>query len=155
MAVATECGRDGLRPSAVPPPEGVWTYQSPGGSIRVDVLISPAESREGTTSVTRRVETVESTGRTSLRNRLDTAVVRLDVLPAYGGPALGTSSANADLARVSQSAAVYQITPRILVAAYESCSGVRAPAVRYLRREERGRVTVDAMLHREVETRDQ
>lgn len=154
MAAATSCARDGLRPSAVPPAEGVWTYQAPGGPLRVDVLISPADVREGTTSVSRRVETVETAAGSALRNRVDTAVVRLDRLPAYGGRGPGASSTNADTSRSSQSAAVYQVTPRILVAAYESCSGVSAPAVRYLRREERGRVVIDAMLHREAETRD-
>lgn len=151
VAASQACRADVLRPSAVPPEEGVWSFEAAGGGGRVAVMLGPAELRGGSSVVTRSVEAVETGAQSGgLRNRVDTAVVHLDVLPPYGS---ATSGAAAVEVRSGQSAAVYSITPRVLIAAYESCAGVGAPAIRYLRRDERGRIAVDAMLRRETEGR--
>ena len=142
------CRGNVLRPSAVPPEEGVWSVEAAGGGGRVAVMLGPAELRGGSSVVTRSVEAVETGAQSDgLRNRVDTAVMHLDVLPPYGGATSGTTAVEG---LPGQSAAVYSITPRVLIAAYESC-GVGAPAIRYLRRDERGRIAVDAMLRRETE----
>jgi hypothetical protein len=142
-----------LRPSAVPPEEGVWSAQDAHGGGRVAVMLGPTELRGRSAIVTRSVETIETGARgREVRNRLDTAVVHLDVLPLYGSAAGAGAEAGS---RDRQSAAVYTITSRVLIAAYESCAGVGAPAIRYLRRDDQGRRAVDVMLRRETEPHSQ
>ena len=151
VAPSQACRGNVLRPSALPPDEGVWSVEAAGGGGRIAVMLGPAELRGGSSVVTRSVEAVETGAQSGgLRNRVDTAVVHLDVLPPYGSATSGTATVED---RTGQSAAVYSITPRVLIAAYESCAGVGAPAIRYLRRDERGRVAVDVMLRRETEGR--
>lgn len=149
LGAMDECLSDAIRPSAVPPAEGVWSGGGSDGS-RVAVMIGPVEIRAGSTVIIRRVEAVETDPKRSvgLRTRSDTAVMRLDLLSPYG--ALRRSSIERDTSRARQSAAVYAITPLVLVAAYEPCSASAAPAIRYLRRDSRGRIAVDAMLRRET-----
>lgn len=140
----SSCRTGALRPSAVPPAEGVWSFQGEGGG-RIAVMLGPTELRGGSTVVTRSVEALEAGPRGSeFRSRLDTAAMHLDVLPPYGSAATS---------RARQPTAVYAITPRVLIAAYESCLDAGSPAIRYLRRDDRGRVTVDAMLRRETDPR--
>jgi hypothetical protein len=110
-------------------------------------MLGPTELRGGSTVVTRSVEAIETgpQGR-ELRSRLDTAVVRLDLLPSYrreGSRGVGTAPLSA------QPAAVYVITSRVLIAAYEPCADAGAAAIRYLRRDDQGRIAIDAMLKRE------
>jgi len=153
VAASPACRGNVLRPSAVPPEAGVWSFEAAGGDGRVAVMLGPAELRGGSSVVTRSVEAVEAGAQSDeLRNRVDTAVMHLDVLPPYGGATSGTVAVEV---RSGQSAAVYSITPRVLIAAYESCAGVGAPAIRYLRRDERGRIAVDVMLRRETEPHSQ
>jgi hypothetical protein len=118
-------------------------------------MIGPVEIRAGSTVIIRRVEAVETSPEPiiELRNRSDTAVMRLDLLPPYSS--LRRSSIERDTSRARQSAAIYAITPLVLVAAYEPCSASGAPAIRYLRRDPRGRIAVDAMLRRETGSGDQ
>jgi hypothetical protein len=150
-----ECRGDVFRPSALPPAEGLWSASGADGASRVAVMIGPTEIRAGSTMIVRSVEAVETGVARSieLRNRSDTAVMRLDVLPAYGTP--GRTSVEPDMSHERQSAAVYAVTPLVFVAAYEPCSGAGAPAIRYLRRDAGGRVAVDVMLRRESGLRDQ
>jgi hypothetical protein len=127
-----DCWRDSIHPSAAPPAQGMWTNEGSPEARRVAALIGPPEMRAGSTVVTRAIETIE--GQDSLRARLDTAVVRLELVPRYrGGDEL-------------EPAGVYAITPLVSLVSYEACTGLLA--VRYLRRDPRGGVASDAMLHR-------
>lgn len=154
-ARSSACRGDVLRPSAVPPAEGVWSLEPTGeggsGGDRIAVMLGPTELCVGSTLVTRSVEAMETGARgAELRSRLDTATVHLDVLPPYGS---GAAAFAGSAALAGQPAAVYAITPLVLIAAYESCLDAGAPAIRYIRRDKRGRVAVDAMLRRETESR--
>jgi hypothetical protein len=150
-----DCRIDMIRPSALPPAEGLWSADGANGVGRVAVMISPAEVRAGSTTIVRGIEALETALQpgVELRIRSDTAVVRLDLLPPYGSS--HRSSIDRDTSHARQSAAVYAITPQVLVAAYEPCVASGAPAIRYLRRDSHGRVIVDAMLRRETGSRDQ
>jgi hypothetical protein len=130
----------------VPPIEGVWSLNAGDGSGRVAVMLGPTELRGGTAVVSRSVETIEADAQGERRSRAETAVVHIDLLPPYGRAA---SRVGVNRQLVEQAAAVYSITPRVLIAAYESCGEGGAPAIRYLRRDSVGRVAVDAMLRRE------
>ena len=143
------CRGDALRPSALPPAEGVWSSQVANGRGRVAVMLGPTELRGGAAVVTRSVEAIETGAEGERRSRVDTAVVHLDLLPPFGSPVPDQDSGS------RQSAAVYAITPLVLIAAYEPCADVGAPAIRYLRRDARGHVAIDAMLHRDTEAREQ
>src|SRR5690349_6274752 len=79
VGASSVCRGDFLRPSAVPPAEGVWSFQATdAGGGRVAVMLGPTELRGGSTVVTRRVEAIETgSGGHELRSRLDTAVVHL------------------------------------------------------------------------------
>ena len=142
----SSCQEGSLRPSAVPPTEGVWSYQSAEGVGRVAVMLGPTELRGASAVVTRSVEAIEVGATGERRSRVDTAVVHIELLPPYGRPSprVGT-----DRRAAEQAVAVYAITPRILIAAYEACGEGGAPAIRYLRRDSVGRVAADAMLRRE------
>ena len=150
VSASSACRPDLLRPSAVPPAEGVWSGQATKvGGGRVAVMLGPTELRGGSTIVTRSIEAIETgTQGREVRSRLDTAVVHLDLLPSYGG-AVSRQVGNAPLA--NQPVAVYTISPRVLIAAYEACADAGAPAIRYLRRDEQGHIAIDAMLRRETE----
>ena len=145
---ASDCHGGSLRPSALPPTEGVWSYQSGDGNGRVAVMLGPTELRGASAVVTRSIEAIEAGPTGERRSRVDTAVVHIDLLPPYGRPSpqIGTGRRAAE-----QAAAAYAITPRILIAAYEACGEGGAPAIRYLRRDSVGRVAVDAILHRDPE----
>lgn len=143
---ASSCQVGSLRPSAVPPTEGVWSFQGADGVGRVAVMLGPTELRGATALVTRSVEAIEADTRGERRNRADTAVVHIALLPLYGRQ---DPQVRIDARAAEQAAAVYTITPRILIAAYESCGEGGAPAIRYLRRDSVGRVAVDAMLRRD------
>ncbi len=147
------CRGNELRPSAVPPTDGLWSFQGAGDVGRVAVMLGPTELRGGSTVLTRTVEAIETgpLGR-EVRSRLDTAVVHLDLLPSFAD-ARSRPSGIALLA--TEPAAAYTITPRVLIAAYVRCLDAGAPVIRYLRRDERGHVAVDAMLRRETESRDE
>ena len=143
---ASSCQGGSLRPSALPPTDGVWNYQSADGIGRIAVMLGPTELRGASAVVTRSVEAIETGATGKRRSRVDTAVVHIDLLPPYGRPAPQVST---DQRAAEQAAAVYAITPRILIAAYEACGEGGAPAIRYLRRDSTGRIAVDAMLRRD------
>ena len=140
------CQVGSLRPSALPPTEGVWSYQSADGSGRVAVMLGPTELRGASPVVTRSVEAIETGATGERRSRVDTAVVHVDLLPPYGSNRSGIAI---DRRAGGQAAAIYAITSRILIAAYEACAEGGTPAIRYLRRDSAGRVAVDAMLRRD------
>ena len=89
-------------------------------------------------------------GVADLRHRVDTAAVHLELLPAHatqlGAEDRGHHDAN-ESPPATQAAAVYAVTRLVTLASYESCSGIEPPAVRYLRRDARGRIMMDVMLH--------
>ena len=152
-APGAECSRAWLRPSAVPPDQGMWTDKDPSDSMRVVAMIGPAEVRAGSTAVTRMIETIEGAGQTrSIRSRADAAVMHLELVPRYGvdGPK-ASSPTSAD--RATEPAAAYTLPSLITVASYDACAGPTPFAVRYLRRDAGGRIARDAMLHRIPETR--
>lgn len=145
---SADCALDSLHPSAVPPAEGMWMSEGSSGGQRVSAMIGPAEGRTGSTVLTRTIETVEeANGAPPLRARLDAAVVRVELVPRYGGES-GRSSTGSHVGDGLEPAAVYALTALVSVASYEACAGVGPPAIRYLRRDARGRIVNDAILHR-------
>jgi len=142
----SDCHGGMLRPSAVPPVEGVWGFEDADGGLRIAVMLGPTELRSSSTAVTRSVEAVESRARGGeLRSRLDTAVVRLELLPSYGSTAAPTGRRTPV---TTQPTAAYAISPYVLIAAYEPCLDAAPPAIRYIRRDEQGHIAIDAMLWR-------
>ena len=138
------CGDDSLRPATAAPAEGLWVFESASRG-RVAAMVGPSQVRSGETRVVRRVETMETRldGKT-IRLALDTAVVHLELLPAPPD-SLGRAIAGARGA----AAAVYAVSPRVLLASYEPCAASRAsPRLRYLRRDSGGRAVTDVMLRR-------
>lgn len=134
-AVDASCRSDAVRPTTGAPAEGLWAYQDSATSHRVAAIIGPAGIPEGSTRVTRSVETLESRpGDASIRHATDTASVRLEFIPPFKRPA-----------------AVYAIGQRVILAAYEPCGTVtQQPLIRYLRRDAEGQLATDVMLHREA-----
>lgn len=109
-------------------------------------MIGPPEVRTGSTVVTRSIETVEGADRPApLRSRLDTAVMRLELVPRYLGEHRDSHEPSPD-ADALDPAGVYVVTPLVSVVSYEGCAGL--PAVRYIRRDPRGGLASDAMLRR-------
>jgi len=141
-----ECMGAWLGPSAIPPDQGMWTEQASADANRVVAMIGPAEVREGSTVVTRTIETIEAVGQTQpIRSRADAAVMHVEVLPRYvADRSRADSQALGD--RPTEAAAAYMLTPLVSVVSYESCAG--PPAVRYLRRNARGAIARDEMLRR-------
>jgi hypothetical protein len=96
--------------------------------------------------ITPRVETLEVREHAeALRLANDTASVALELLPPYraDGAAAGPDGAAAP-------AAVYAVSPLVLLASYEPCAAsADEPRIRYLRRDARGAVATDLMLRRE------
>jgi hypothetical protein len=73
--------------------------------------------------------------------------MKLELLPPFGGRARLASAGDGPS---TEAAAVYAITPLVLLASYEPCDGSAGePRIRYLRRDERGVVATDLMLRRE------
>ena len=148
-----ECTRGWLRPSAIPPDQGMWTDKDASDSTRVVAMIAPAEVRAGSTAATRTIETIEGAGQTqSIRSRADAAVMHVELLPRYAVDG-ATAENQATKNRVTEPAAAYTLAPLITVASYEACAGPSPFAVRYVRRDASGRVVHDAMLHRIPDSR--
>jgi hypothetical protein len=127
----TVCGDTEARPATGPPAEGVWRYED--GEHRVAAIVGPAQSVAGHAHVSRRVETVEARRADTLRFASDTAGVRLEFLPPAARPA-----------------AVYTVSPLVLLASYEPCGpGPLEPLIRYLRQNPEGGVATDVMLQRD------
>lgn len=146
--LADACAGDSLRPAAAAPAEGLWLFERPSSRERVAARVGPPRPADGSLVVARPIETVEVTGAgDTLRLRLDTATVSLELLPPIGGATLGT--AGADSVGGSQPAATYAPSSGVRLAAYEPCvTSSRGPRIRYLRRDGMGRIVTDVMLQR-------
>lgn len=133
-AADTECGVDSVRPSTGAPAEGLWSYADSATSHRVAARIGPNGSAPGATRVTRAVEILEARpGTDTIRHTSDTASVKLEFIPPF-----------------DRAAAVYSIGALVQLVAYEPCRGHQEPLIRYLRKDEAGRLTTDVLLHREA-----
>jgi hypothetical protein len=96
----------------------------------------------------RPVEILEVTAADTIRERIHTAMVSLELLPTLGRAPLG--EAGADTTVSSHPAATYAPSLRIRLAAYEPClTSNTGPRTRYLRRDTAGRIVTDVMLRRE------
>jgi hypothetical protein len=133
--VDSKCRSESARPASMAPAEGLWAYRDSATSLRVAAIIGPAGTPEGSTRVTRAVETLESLpGDGSIRHTTDTASVRLEFIPPFTRPA-----------------AVYAIDQQVILAAYEPCgASTQEPLLRYLRRDALGYLATDVMLQREA-----
>jgi hypothetical protein len=147
VRVTPVCDGDALRPSTAAPAEGIWRDGGPSGG-RVAVMVGPAREAAGDLRLTRRIEAVEvGNGGDTLRTRED-ATVSLELLPPLPGEGVGDSP-TATGTPGDQPAAAFVLGSAIVVAAYEPCAtSQRAPRLRYLRRDARGRPVIDVMLQR-------
>jgi hypothetical protein len=144
---APDCDDDSVRPATAAPAEGLWVFERESTG-RVAAMIGPSQVQAGETRVMRRVETIETLldGRT-IRHATDTAVVRLELLPAPSD-SLGRRVSRG-LRPDMHPAAVYAVSPRVVLASYEPCAASGAtPRLRYLRRAPDGRPVIDVMLRR-------
>jgi hypothetical protein len=141
-ALAAPTCEASLRPVTAAPAEGLWAYEQESTG-RIVAMIGPSRVAPGETRVTRRVETLErGPGAQTLRFATDTAVVHLEILPA-APDSLGRVVAGSRPAP----AAVYAVSPRVVVASYEPCASSGAsPRLRYLRRDAHGTPVIDVML---------
>ena len=146
-AMVAACAPDSLRPVAAAPAGGLWIGVRSSPRTRVAALIGPASTDGDRARITRRVETLELVaGSDSLRLATDTASVKLELLP----PFRASAASAAPVGSSTEPAAVYAVTPLVLLASYEPCAGSAGePRIRYLRRDERGLVALDVMLRRE------
>jgi len=146
---AEACATDSLRPVAAAPAAGLWVSERSTPTARVAAMVGPASVADRA-RITRRVETLElRDGADTIRLATDTASVTLVLLPRPGGGARHPA-AGAAPAEHTEPAAVYAITPLVLLASYEPCdASAGEPRIRYLRRDERGGVATDLMLRRE------
>ena len=142
------CSGDSLRPAAAAPAEGLWLYERANSKTRVAARIGPARPDDRKLVVMRPVEILEITAADTIRQRIDTAMVSLELLPALGQSPFGDGAPDTTLS--SHPAATYAPSPRIRLAAYEPCiTSNSGPRTRYLRRDAAGRVVTDVMLRRE------
>ena len=145
---AAGCASDSLHPVAAAPAAGLWVSERSTPTARVVAMVGPTSAVGDRARITRRVETLElRDGAEAIRLATDTASVTLDLLPPPGarGPAAGSA-----VAVPTAPAAVYAITPLVLLASYEPCdASAGEPRIRYLRRDEHGAVATDLMLRRE------
>ena len=144
MATAA-CATDSLHPVTAAPAAGLWLGGDRAG-LRVAAMVGPASTDGDRARITRRVETLElRRGADSIRVATDTASVTLELLPPYRGAV----TRHADAGRAAP-AAVYAVSPLVLLASYEPCAASSdEPRIRYLRRDALGGVTTDLMLRRE------
>jgi hypothetical protein len=147
-AMVAACAPDSLRPVAAAPAGGLWVGVRTAPRARVAALIGPASLVGERARITRRVETLEVVaGADPLRLSSDTASVTLALLPPFRA---SRASAGSSVRSGTEPAAVYALTPLVLLASYEPCAGSAGePRIRYLRRDQRGMVTTDVMLSRE------
>jgi hypothetical protein len=147
-ALVAACAADSLRPVAAAPAAGLWIGERTTPRTRVAALIGPASTDGDRARITRRVETLEvAAGSDSLRLATDTASVTLALLPPFRA---SSASANVSIRPGSEPAAVYVITPLVLLASYEPCAeSAGEPRIRYLRRDQRNVVATDVMLRRD------
>ena len=139
------CAADSLHPATAAPAAGLWAGGHSGG-LRVAAMVGPVSADGDRARITRRVETLElRAGADSIRFATDSASVTLELLPPYRGEGTRTGAGGG-----AEPAAVYAVSPLVLLASYEPCAASgEDPRIRYLRRDARGGVTTDLMLRRE------
>ena len=144
-SAARACASDSLYPVAAAPAAGLWVGAAGAPPMRVAAMIGQSATDGSQARITRRVETLElREGAAAIRLATDTASVKLELLPPYAGRTHAGASAP------TAPAAVYAVTPLVVIAAYESCAASAGePRLRYLRRDERGGVATDLMLRRQ------
>jgi hypothetical protein len=115
-------------------------------------MVGPQRTDDRSLVVTRRVETMEvSSAGDTIRHAADAANVTLELLPPLGAVAPSESSP-IDSATGRHPAAIYAVSLRVRIAAYEPCgAGSRDPRIRYVRRDAAGRIVTDVLLHRTSE----
>ena len=145
VAATAACAPDSLHPVSAAPAAGLWSGGEQEG-LHVVAMVGPASADGDRARITRRVETLELRhGADSIRLATDSASVTLALLPPYRG----------EVARAGEGgragpAAVYAVSPLVLLASYEPCAAsADEPRIRYLRRDARGAVATDLMLRRE------
>jgi hypothetical protein len=146
LVVATAaCAANSLHPTTAAPAAGLWIGGQPAGP-QVAAMVGPAATDGERARITRRIETLEVRRRAdSIRLATDTASVTLELLPPYRGTRARTSEDGR-----AGPAAVYALSPLVVLASYEPCAASDdEPRIRYLRRDARGGVTTDLMLRRE------
>lgn len=145
VVATTACAADSLHPVTAAPAAGLWAGGSPAG-LRVAAMVGPASADGHRARITRRVETLEvREGAEAIRLASETASVALEFLPPYRG-----GDSRAEQGTRPGPAAVYAVSPHVLLASYEPCAAsADEPRIRYLRRDARGGVTTDLMLRRE------
>ena len=145
VLATTACAADSLHPVTAAPAAGLWVGGHPAG-LRVAAMVGPSSADGDRARITRRVETLElRDGADAIRLAIDTASVTLQLLPPYRPRGTQSGGAVRD-----EPAAVYAVSPLVLLASYEPCAASRdEPRIRYLRRDVRGDVTTDLMLRRE------
>ena len=139
------CAADSLHPATAAPAAGLWAGGDASG-LRVAAMVGGSSTDDGRARITRRIEILEHrAGAGSIRLVTDTASVTLELLPPHRAEGARTSDA-----AVARPAAVYAVSPLVLLAAYEPCAASSdEPRIRYLRRDVRGGVIADLMLRRE------
>ena len=144
-AATAACAVDSLHPATAAPAAGLWVSAQRDG-LRVAAMVGHASADADHARITRRVETLEVREHAeAIRLANDTASVTLDLLPPYGDGSRG-----ADQVEKGRPAAVYVVSPLVLLASYEPCAAsADEPRIRYLRRDPRGAVATDLMLRRE------
>ena len=146
LAMATAaCATDSLHPATAAPASGLWAGGD-GAGLRVAAMVGPSSTDDRRARITRRIETLERrAGAASIRLATDTASVALELLPPHRADGARTTDTV-----VAGPAAVYAVSPLVLLASYEPCAASSdEPRVRYLRRDDRGGVITDLMLRRE------
>lgn len=146
--VTNPCAGDSLRPATAAPAAGLWMNEGASGQ-RVAAMIGPQRADDRSLAVARPVETVEvSNAGDTIRHVASAATVSLELLPPLGTVAIrGTAQAGSTIGQ--QPAATYAVSPRVRLAAYESCApSPRSPRIRYLRRDGAGKIATDVLLRR-------
>jgi hypothetical protein len=145
-AAVAACAADSLHPATAAPAAGLWVGERAVPSIRVAAMVGAASPDSDRPRLTRRVETLElRAGASPIRLATDTATLALDLLPQ-----LREADGPLAPAPTGEPAAVYAISPLVLLASYEPCAAsADEPRIRYLRRDARGVVATDLMLRRE------
>jgi len=147
--LADACVGDSLRPATAAPAQGLWLYEDSTSRERVAAMIGSPRPDDHALVVARLVESMEvSAAGDTIRQRLDSATVSLELLPPLGPTTLGDGRAP-DSVTSSHPAATYALSSRVRLAAYEPCAtSSRGPRIRYLRRDAAGRIITDVMLTR-------
>ena len=148
------CMGDSLRPVAAAPAPGLWLGDAAASGVRVAAMIGPPQPNDRSLAVIRPVESMEvTTAGDTIHHRVAAASVSLELLPAPRGEGQRDATSADSVGRAdggtTQPAATYAPSPEVRLASYEPCAtSSRGPRIRYLRRDARGRIVTDVMLHR-------